>query len=103
MNFEEIEKKVIDWAEERGIYDIDNGSSPHAQLKKLTEELTELYEGIYECDNFKAKDSIGDMMVVLTHIAKFIGSDMTECYDLAYDQIKDRRGKMVNGIFVKEQ
>ena len=40
----------------------------HAQLKKLTEELTG-YEGIYECDNFKAKDSIGDMMVVLTHIA----------------------------------
>lgn len=73
-------------------------------MSKLTEEIAELYEAI---SSGKGKneiaDGIGDSIVVLTLIAYFNKLTLTECFEYAYNQIKDRRGKMVNGIFVKEQ
>jgi|WetSurMetagenome_2_1015567.scaffolds.fasta_scaffold132474_2 NTP pyrophosphatase (non-canonical NTP hydrolase) len=107
MNFEEVEKKVIEWANDRNFFTEDSGSSEYVQIKKLGEEFVELIEGIYEEDLFKIKDSIGDMMVVMAIIAEFVSIKSTrinliDCFNLAYNQIKDRKGKMVDGIFVKE-
>ena len=49
------------------------------------------------------KDDIGDMVVVLTIIAKQSGTTLQECLAHAYNDIKDRKGRMVDGVFVKEE
>jgi NTP pyrophosphatase (non-canonical NTP hydrolase) len=99
MTFAEIEKLVIKWGSERDLY---NNSSATLQAIKLQEELNELIDALSKSSLPKVIDAVGDMLVVLTHISIFIGSDLTTCYLSAYDEIKERKGKMVNGIFVKE-
>ena len=46
-------------------------------------------------------DAIGDMVVVLTNLAELGGTSIEQCIDAAYAEIKNRKGKMVNGTFVK--
>jgi NTP pyrophosphatase (non-canonical NTP hydrolase) len=102
LSFQENEQLVLQWARDRNIFDVNDGSSAKAQLKKLAEEFCELDAAIYKGSKEEALDGIGDMMVVLTLIAKFLHVDLNYCYELAYSQIKDRKGKMLNGLFVKE-
>ena len=47
-------------------------------------------------------DGIGDCVVVLTNLAELIGTPIEECIARAYDEIKDRTGKMDNGTFKKD-
>ena len=47
-------------------------------------------------------DGIGDCVVVLTNLAELIGTPIEECIDMAYNEIKDRKGKMDNGTFKKD-
>ena len=101
MRFEDIEQKVISWGRDRGI--LPRGSEPGDQVRKLAEEFDELDKAIREGNQRDAIDAIGDMIVVLTMIAELIDTDLFTCYAAAYLQIKDRKGKMVNGVFVKEQ
>jgi NTP pyrophosphatase (non-canonical NTP hydrolase) len=107
MSLEDLEVKVTKWAEDRGIF---AQSSDGAQVVKLREELGELRDAISAYNTVAPteivyndiKDGIGDMLVVLTLIAKFNNLSLTDCYSHAYNQIKDRRGRMINGLFVKE-
>ena len=48
------------------------------------------------------KDSIGDMYVVLTILSLQLGLDIEDCVMHSYGEIKDRKGKLVNGVYVKE-
>jgi len=100
MNFAKIERKVIDWGTERDIY---LKSGPLGQYTKLMEEANELLKGIYKYSPYDIKDSIGDMLVVLTGIAHMYDLDLTSCYLQACEEIKNRKGKVVDGIFVKEE
>ncbi len=54
------------------------------------------------CKGKDIKDDIGDMIVVLINIAERNEVTLTECLEQAYNDIKDRKGKMVDGVFVKE-
>ena len=47
-------------------------------------------------------DGIGDCVVVLTNLAHLAGTSIEECIDAAYNEIKDRTGKMSNGTFKKD-
>ena len=94
----DLEKLVIRWAEERNLI---KGSNPESQMLKLMEEAGELASDIAKRRD--VKDSIGDTLVVLTLIARQFGTNLEECYSLAYNEIKDRKGRMINGTFVKEQ
>lgn len=92
--------KIRQWAEDRNLVE---GSSPASQMLKLTEELGELANAINK--NKKTTDlvdSIGDVTVVLTIIAQMYGFKIEDCANHAYIEIKDRKGRMVNGTFVKE-
>ena len=100
MNFEELHQKVVEWGKARGLF---TNGSVDAQIEKLREELQELADAHAEQNHEKRIDAVGDMMVVLTMIAHMIGKDLFTCYAAAYLEIKDRKGKMVNGTFVKEQ
>ena len=70
------------------------------QVLKLIQELGELSDSV--CKGNDVKDDLGDMMVVMLNIMEREGVSMEECLLTAYNDIKDRKGKMVDGIFVKE-
>ena len=87
------------WATERGIYDKGNSNT---QYIKLMEEAGELAEALLKNDRYEIKDAIGDMVVVLTNLAHLEGFTIEDCIDSAYTEIAMRKGKMLNGTFVKE-
>ena len=86
------------WANERGLYD---GGDPKTQALKLAEEVGETCRAILKEDAPEMIDGIGDCVVVLTNLAELIGTPIEECIARAYDEIKDRKGKMNNGTFKK--
>lgn len=100
MNFEFVEKRVVKWGEDRALF---TSSSTTDQCAKLAEELEELTIACRNKDHAGIVDGIGDMLVVLTMISHMVGEDLFTCFAAAYLEIKDRKGKMVNGLFVKEQ
>ena len=93
-------QKIRDWADERGLYD---KGDTKTQFCKLMEEAGELGRAILKDDDMEFVDAIGDMVVVLTNMAMLGGTSIETCIDAAYDEIKSRKGKMVNGTFVKDK
>ena len=89
---------IREWAEEKGIYE--SGDSK-TQYVKLMEEAGEVGRAILKDDDDEIKDGIGDMVVVLTNLAELNGLTIEECIESAYDVISKRKGKMVNGTYVK--
>lgn len=92
--------KIRQWAEDRNLI---AGATRQAQMLKLVEELGELASGIAKEKPEIVKDSIGDCFVVLTILAAQSGMMIEDCIEYSYNQIKDRKGKMIDGIFVKEE
>lgn len=97
--FKELNDNVIAWADTRGIF---AKAGPKDQIKKTIEEVQELYDGIQKGDAYEIIDGIGDVMVTLIILAEMCDLDVVSCLAAAYDEIKDRKGKMVDGLFVKE-
>jgi NTP pyrophosphatase (non-canonical NTP hydrolase) len=92
-------ESIRQWARAR---DLIEGSTPAHQLCKLIEEIGELAEGISKKRLDAVADGIGDAAVVLTILAAQHGMEIEQCIDLAWEQIRWRRGRMMDGIFVKE-
>jgi NTP pyrophosphatase (non-canonical NTP hydrolase) len=95
----EWKERVRQWAADRNLIE---GSTLRKQMDKLNEECSELYEGILDNDIDDIKDAIGDIQVVLAVMCCQLGIDIDECREIAWEEIKDRKGKMVDGVFVKE-
>jgi len=91
-------QKIRDWADERGLYD---KGDTKTQFCKLMEEAGELGRAVLKDNQAEFVDAIGDMVVVLTNMAMLGGTSIETCIDAAYKEIKNRKGKMVNGTFVK--
>ena len=91
-------EKTIKWHEDRNLIE---GSTDKDQVLKLQQELGELSDSV--CKQKDMKDDLGDMMVIMLNIMKRNDVTMEECLETAYNDIKDRKGKMVDGIFVKEK
>ena len=89
---------VIQWHIDRNLIE---GSTDKDQGLKLMQELGELSDSV--CKGKDIKDDIGDMLVVMLNIVTRNGVTLSECLARAWDDIKDRKGKMVDGIFVKEE
>jgi len=87
------------WADQRGLYD---KGDTKTQYLKLMEEAGELGRAILKQDEAEFIDAIGDMVVVLTNLARLGDTSIELCIDQAYDVISKRTGKMVNGTFVKD-
>jgi len=90
--------KVKQWHRDRNLI---AGSTDAAQHTKLVEEVKELETNILLSQ--PVIDDIGDCMVVLINIAERNGLSLFDCLSHAYEDIKDRKGKMVDGVFVKER
>ena len=91
--------KVKQWHHDRNLIE---GSTDLQQFNgKLLEEVKELETNILLSQPIA--DDIGDILVVLINIATRNNLGLSECLQVAYDDIKDRKGKMVDGVFVKER
>ena len=87
------------WASKRGLY---KDGDPKTQALKLVEEVGETCKAILKSDQAEIEDGIGDCVVVLTNLAHLCNTDIEHCIELAYNEIKDRKGKMDNGTFKKD-
>jgi NTP pyrophosphatase (non-canonical NTP hydrolase) len=100
MSFSDLEIKVIQWGEARGIV---QNSTPAAQAKKTLEELDELYAAIRDNDRAAMIDAYGDILVTLIMGCACADLDLVDCLDHAYNEIKNRKGYLTpEGIFVKQ-
>lgn len=90
--------KIEEWAAMRGLHHAD----PTKQMLKLMEEAGELAEGLAKGKRSDVVDAIGDCYVVLAILSMQLGTSIEHCVEQAYDEIKDRQGRMINGIYIKE-
>ena len=72
------------------------------QALKLVEEIGETCRAILKQDKPEIIDGIGDCVVVLTNLAHLCNTDIEHCIESAYNEIKNRKGKMVNGTYKKD-
>jgi NTP pyrophosphatase (non-canonical NTP hydrolase) len=98
--YADIELKIIQWAEARKI--IPN-STPATQLLKAVSEMGELADATIKNDMDAVHDAVGDVMVCLIGYCALQDINLVQCMQIAYDQIKNRRGILLtNGVFIKE-
>jgi len=91
---------IRQWADQRGLYEKGDAKT---QYVKLMEEAGEVGRAILKDRTIDVIDGIGDMVVVLTNLAELVGVPIEECIEIAYNVIAKRKGKMVNGTFVKDE
>ena len=106
-SMETLIKNVEQWAHEKGITDYKNWDK---QFMKFQEEAIELHtemvlndKSIYHIDKKDMKLEMGDVFVTLIVLAKQQDIELSECLSMAWNKIKNRRGKTINGQFVKEE
>ena len=95
---DELVKLVEEWAREKNL-DI---AEPEKQMLKVVEEVGEVAAELARNNKNDLRDGIGDVVVTLVILAIQNDMDLYECLNQAYNEIKDRKGKNVNGVFVKE-
>lgn len=101
--FGDLITKINQWADKRNLKQAD----PKIQWMRITEEVGEIRDVLLKPTKFTEpqmalKDAIGDTLVTIIVLAHQLDLDVTECLSIAYEEIKNRKGKMVNGTFVKE-
>jgi len=100
MSYAQVEMKIIQWAEARKI--IPN-STAEVQLLKAISEMGELADATIKNDQEAIVDAVGDVMVCLINYCALQDLNLVDCMEVAYDQIKNRRGTLLpNGVFQKD-
>lgn len=96
----ELNQKVLEWAEPKGLLKSENVSK---QLLKLVEETGELSAAYLKNKPEEIKDAIGDIQVVLIILSAQLGLNYEKCLESAYNVIKNRTGNTINGTFIKNE
>ena len=94
----ELVAKVEKWSSDKGLHK----SDPKSQFLKVAEEFGEIGAAMARDDEDMLKDAIGDTIVTLIILAQQHGANVEDCLEIAYNEIAGRRGKLVDGVFVKE-
>lgn len=94
--------KINQWAISHGL---DKGN-PKIEWMKVTEEVGEIRDVFLKPHDFvdpewSLKDAIGDSIVTLVVLCLQLGYDVEECLTIAYNDIEDREGVMIDDNFVK--
>lgn len=114
MKFKQLNKRVINWAKDKGILE---KATPLTQHAKTIEEVSELGEALYyqskNIDTYiNAKgvmctteeeilDGLGDSLVTILIQCKMQDLNPLECLETALNVIEKRSGTIINGQFVK--
>lgn len=100
MSYADVEMKVVQWGEARGI--VQNATALSQAIKTL-EETTELLAAINKKNIEETKDAVGDIVVTLIMVCAVLDINLVDCLKGAYNEIKDRKGYLTKeGVFVKE-
>lgn len=112
MNFEELKDKVLRWACDKSLLYYENADK---QFMKIIEEVFEFKSefDLYnytpdfikekaECD-YNLKLEMGDIFVTLIILCEQLGLDPVDCLSMAYEKIKDRKGRTIGGNFYKQE
>ena len=91
--------RVLKWSNDRNII---GGSSLLTQYAKCQSEMGELADAILKGNKDEFEDAMGDAIVVLINLCAIANTSIGTCLDRAWGQIKDRKGVMFQGTFVKE-
>ena len=97
--FEDLTQSVLEWADDKGILIPENS---HKQALKMVSEVGELCDAVIKNDIFEQRDAIGDVLVTVIILAEQLGHNPVKCLDIAYNVIRDPKGKTVKGVFIKE-
>ena len=97
-SFDKLIENVVGWAADKDILKKENAPK---QLLKVLEEVGETAGALLKSKDEEIKDGIGDSFVTLIILAKQLGLTPSQCLESAWNEIKDRTGKTVNGVFVK--
>jgi NTP pyrophosphatase (non-canonical NTP hydrolase) len=101
MKWEALISFVEEWAYDRGIL---RHSTPQAQLLKAVSEMGELCDAEVKADIDEQEDAVGDVLVCLIIYCGMKGYCIHTCLETAYNEIKNRKGRMVEGgAFVKDE
>ena len=100
MTLDNLSRKVSEWAFQRGILQKENAPK---QMLKVLEEVGETAGALLKGNDEEIKDGIGDSLVTLIILARQLGLSPEECLEAAYNEIKDRKGKTENGVFIKNE
>lgn len=93
-------EKIVAWAKVRDLIGPERAAR---QMLKMMEELGETAGAIARDDKVKTIDGIGDCVVVLTILAAQRGITLEQCVMAAWEEIKDRTGRTVDGVFIKDE
>lgn len=99
MNLEKLVENVVEWADVRNLLKPENSNF---QFLKVAEEFGEVAEGLAKGRKDLIADGIGDLIVTLIILAEQNGLTFKECLKMAYSEIANRKGKTINGVFIKE-
>lgn len=99
IDLNQLNHNILNWADARGLLQGDPGK----QLLKLMEETGETAEAYNKQDINGFIDGVGDIYVVLTILCKQKGLSIENAIFNAYYEIQNRKGKMENGVFIKEE
>ena len=90
---------VEKWSKDRDLHKADSSK----QFLKVIEEIGEVADALAKDKPEELKDGIGDTIVTLIILAQQNGLTLEECLQTAYNEIADRKGEVVNGVFIKEE
>jgi len=98
MNNNELQEKVLQWASDKMLLSRDNVLK---QFAKFISEAGELGDAIIKHENDEIIDAIGDVQVTLIILCDQLDLNYDECLESAYNVIRNRQGKTLNGTFIK--
>ena len=93
---------IRQWGVDKGLIGPGGKATTMGQIDKLYEEVHETVDAVSKSDGPAIQDGIGDCAVVLVLLAELCGLRFEDCVQAAYEEIRGRTGKMVDGVFVKD-
>lgn len=108
--FEKLSKKIIKWADDKDLLHEENADK---QFMKFVEEVfefkTEMDNVLSYTDPYvdeaveRMELEMGDIFVTLIILCEQLNISPQKCLSMAYEKIKDRKGKTINGVFIKQE
>lgn len=95
----ELVTKVEKWSKDKNLHLAESSK----QMLKVVEEVGEVAASLARNNEEGLKDGIGDVIVTLIILAQQNGLTIDGCLSQAYNEIKNRTGETVNGVFVKQE
>lgn len=99
MGMNELVKAVQEWSINKGLHQAD----PAKQFLKVAEEFGEIAAAMARGQRDELQDAIGDATVTLIILAQQHDMEYADCLETAYNVIAKRKGKMIDGVFVKSE